>query len=82
MPLAARPGFYQELLGEKQEAVSLLMSPSENFTGFMQIPQVFMERGLCPTGLSTQRVAMHRWACLEFAAWAVAHRAQTAPFLG
>lgn len=33
---AAGPGFYQELLGEQQEEVSLLMSPSENAQDLLQ----------------------------------------------
>lgn len=81
MPPAARPGFYQELLGEKQEAVSLLMSPSENFTGFMQIPQVFMERGL--SGWAKHPACNNAQMGLPgICSLAVAHRAQTATFLG
>lgn len=77
---AARSGFYQELLGEEQEEVSLLMSPSEKFIGFILIPQIFREHGLFTAGLSTQRV-MHRRACLEFAAWPWQDHAQASMFL-
>lgn len=63
-PPAARPGLYQELLGEKAVWVVKLMSPNEIFTRFIPSPKFskYLLRADCVYGpmLSTGHIEVHR----------------------
>lgn len=63
-PPAARPGLYQEPLGEKAVCVVKLMSPTEIFTRFIPFPKFskYLLRANCVYGpmLSTEHIEVHR----------------------